>query len=119
MNKLKELAVAKANFISEMEEYKKNYRELLYGLLEKYNLHKDCEYHGRIGIFRIIEDRYSNIRPYEVKFYPYTKNGELSTKSSGYLIISDTKDDEVFEKYIAKVGIKAVEENNNEDGKTD
>ncbi|MBO5373711.1 MAG: hypothetical protein J6A75_13480 [Lachnospiraceae bacterium] len=116
MDKLKELATAKANFISEMEEYKKNYRELLYELLEKYNLHKDCEYNGRVGIFRVIEDRYSNIRPYEVRFFPYTRNGELSLKSSDCLIISENKNDEMFEKYIEKVGIKTIEGQRSENG---
>lgn len=119
MDNFKELALVKANFISEMEEYKKNCKKLLSGLLKKYNLHKDCEWDGKVGQFRIVENRHSCIRPCEIAFYTYTKKGELSKKSTAWIGFNPFDTDKDFERFITIEGIKAVEGSSDEDSKTD
>lgn len=72
-------------FSEELEKLQERYREALEELIKENGMDKGVIRikDGKEGVLLVVQDFYRRLG-YEVKFYPFTKSGEVSQKSSGW-----------------------------------
>lgn len=70
-----------AEYNAEVSAVRDNFKRAIEDLLRENGFDKDVYHNGRRGRLLVEYDRGS----YELRFYAYTKSGELSKMSSGYV----------------------------------